>query len=739
MAIIYSTQSREFHLYNEQISYIIQILDNNQLGNLYFGKRINHKEDFSYLLEGGLRALAVYTKENDYYMSPQYTKMEYPCVGTGDYREPAFEIKQVNGSRIVCLEYESHQIFKGKKNLKDLPATYVESEYEAETLEIHMIDQLLNVKCVLSYTIFRDYPAIARNVQFSNQGKEIVTLERVLSASIDLPDSNYEMISLVGAWSRERHVTLRKLVQGIQGSNSRRGSSSAEQNPFVALKRPKSDEFQGEVLGFSLIYSGNHMELVEVDTCNMTRVQIGIHPEGFEWVLHSEESFQSPEAVLVYSNHGINGMSQTYHEIYRNRLVRGEWRNKDRPILINNWEATGVDFTEDKILEIAKAGKELGVELFVLDDGWFGERNDDKTGLGDWYVTNFKKLSDGIEGLAKKINNLGLKFGLWFEPEMVNMNSDLFRMHPDWILCAPGRVPSPSRNQYVLDFTKDEVVDYIYELMEKVLSSANISYVKWDMNRYLSESYSDSKPPEEQGKVFHQYILGVYKLYERLIKKFPHILFESCSSGGARFDPGMLYYAPQTWTSDNTDAMERIKIQYGTSFVYPLSSISAHVSEVPNQQIGRVTPLESRANVAMFGMFGYELDLNKLTNEEKQLIKNQISFVKEFRTLIREGMFYRLLSPFEGNNSAWMVIDKNKEEALVGYYQMFGIPNGPWMRLYLVGLDENKQYIMNGMEDQIYGGDELMNAGMVIHKDSLCANGGDYSSQIYYLKAVSNK
>ena len=734
MAVKYSEKTGEFHLYNQQLSYILQILPNGEMGNLYFGKKIRHKEDFSYLLEGRMRSLTVYPVEGNSVFSPECSRMEYPCTGTGDFREPAFELRQENGSRITHFQYCSHRIYKGKENLPGLPALYVEQDCEADSLEITLMDEVLQAECILRYSIFNEASAITRSVSFRNLGQERIVLERVMSASVDLADMEYEMIQLSGAWARERHVITRGVNPGIQGAGSRRGISSAEQNPFLALKRPKTDETRGEAYGFSLIYSGNHMEQVEADTFGMTRVQIGIHPDGFEWQLKPGEHFQSPEAVLVYSEDGLGGMSRTFHKLYRTRLVRGVWRDRERPVLINNWEATGVDFTEQKLLEIAEEGKALGMELFVLDDGWFGNREDDSTGLGDWYVKNWKKLPDGIKGLGEKINGLGLQFGLWFEPEMVNQDSDLYRAHPDWILCPPGRTPSPSRNQYLLDFSRKEVVDAIYEMMEKILSEAPVGYVKWDMNRYMTECYSVTKEPEAQGKVMHQYILGVYELYERLIQRFPEILFESCSSGGARFDPGMLYYAPQTWTSDDTDAMERLKIQYGTSFVYPLSAMDAHVSEVPNQQVGRVTPFETRANVAMFGIFGYELDLTKLTADEKELVRAQIAFTKRHRRLIMTGEFYRLISPFEKNDAAWMVVSEDRIEALAGFYRMNGIPNGGYIRLKLAGLDSEKNYILNFDDSVIYGGDELMNAGMVIEESRLTNFGGDSSSGIYYLK-----
>lgn len=735
MAIIFEERSKEFHLYNDYVSYIIQILDNHTLGNLYYGKRIHHKEDFGYLLQGGYRPLAVYNAPGEHFLSPQYTKLEFPAYGTGDFRCPMIQITQQDGSNITNFEYESHSIIKGKKKLEGLPATYVEKEEEAETLEIVMRDKKLDVCCILSYTIFSWCPVIARSVQVKNEGNEKITLNRLLSASVDLPDADFEMIHLSGAWARERQIVRRKIEQGIQSVYSMRGTSSAEHNPFLALARSNCDEMQGEVYGFSFIYSGNHLEQVEVDTNDMTRISVGIHPDTFCWELLPGESFQSPEAVLVYSDSGLNGMSQTFHKLYRTRLVRGVWRDRERPVLINNWEATEMDFDEEKILGIAETARKLGVELFVLDDGWFGNREDDTSSLGDWYVKNFHKLPGGIKGLAEKIVKMGMKFGLWIEPEMVNFDSDLYREHPDWVLCAPGRRPSHSRNQYVLDLSREEVVNYLYHLLEKVLSGAPVSYVKWDMNRYLTECYSAAEQAEAQGKVFHKYILGVYRLYERLIERFPHILFESCSSGGARFDPGMLYYAPQTWTSDDTDAVERLKIQYGTSYVYPLCTMGAHVSACPNKQVGRVTPLETRSNVAMFGIFGYELDLNCLTEDEKRLVAEQIAFVKEHRQLIMTGTFYRLCSPFDGNSAAWMVVSDDRQEALVGYYRMRYTPNGPFTRLKLQGLDRDRAYQISGRAG-CYFGDELIHTGLVIEDSDLCNSGGDFSSGVFYIQTV---
>jgi alpha-galactosidase len=530
---------------------------------------------------------------------------------------------------------------------------------------------------------------------------------------------------------------------GIQSIMSLRGASSSEHNPFIALKRSDANEDQGEVFGFSLVYSGNFLAQVEVSTHELTRVTMGINPEMFSWRLNQGEIFQTPEVVMVYSDGGLGQMSRTYHRLYRTRLMRGEWRDKARPILLNNWEATYFAFNEDSILEIAKKAKEVGVELFVLDDGWFGKRNDDWSGLGDWFA-NTDKLPDGIKGLSEKIEAMGLKFGLWVELEMVNKDSDLYRSHPDWIIGAPDRFESPARHQHILDFSKKEVVDYIYDMISTVIRESKISYIKWDMNRYMTEPYSKGAPADEQGMLMHRYILGVYDLYTRLTTEFPHILFESCASGGARFDPGMLYFAPQTWTSDDTDACERCKIQYGTSFVYPLVSMGSHVSAIPNHQLMRETPFSTRANVAYFGTFGYELDLNLLDEHDIAQVKRQVAFMKDFRHLIQiDGDFYRLLSPFDGDDTSWMVVASDKSEAVVGYYQKLNKVNASWLRLKLEGLDPDALYeVINlpchpDMKPQTIleaYGDELMNAGLVIDRRDFGQDGGDFASVLYNLK-----
>lgn len=742
MAIQFHEKAREFHLYNEEVSYIMKIMENGQIENLYYGKRIKDREDFSYLHEEISRPLTSVNVPEPGVLSMEYTKQEYPSYGTGDYRSPAFTVLQEDGSRISAFAYVGHNIFNGKKELKPLPATYTESDEEAQTLEIILYDDLIDTELVLSYTIYEAYPVITRNARFTQKGTEKIVLERALSMSVEFGDMDFEMVHLAGAWARERYVKTRKLEMGIQSIQNLHGTgSSAEHNPFLALKRLHTTESQGEVYGFSLVYSGNFLAQTEVTTFDLTRVTMGIHPEGFSWELNQGETFQTPEVVMVYSDQGLNKMSQVYHRLYRTRLMRGYWRDRARPILLNNWEATYFDFNEEKILNIAKKAKEVGVELFVLDDGWFGARNDDYRGLGDWYV-NLEKLPDGISGLSRKIEALGLKFGLWVELEMVNKDSDLYRAHPDWIIGAPGRFESHGRHQHVLDFSRKEVVDYIYEMISKVLRESSISYIKWDMNRYMSEPYSRGASAAHQGMVMHKYILGVYDLYTRLTTEFPEILFESCASGGARFDPAMLYFAPQTWTSDDTDASERVKIQYGTSMVYPVVSMGSHVSAVPNHQLLRTTPLETRGNVAYFGTFGYELDLNLLSDEDIEMVKKQIAFMKQYRGLIQvEGDFYRLLSPFAGNDAAWMVVSRDQTEAIAGFYQRLNKINASWLRLRLQGLSEDSLYevsrnVLGETKSYQAYGSELMYAGIPIDREELNEKGGDFASLLYVLKKI---
>lgn len=740
MPIIYNEKTREFHLYNQEISYIIKILDNDQPGQLYYGKRLTHREDFSHLFEYAMRDMSPYAFEENSTFSLENIKQEYPTFGCGDMRFPAYEIERENGSHVVEFVYKEHKIYDGKPKLEGLPATYVESDDEAQTLELVLEDTSINTRIVLLYTIYEAFPVIARSVRFECDSDEKITLLSAMSACVDLPDKDYEMIDLAGVWARERHVRRHKLDYGIQSIYSMRGCSSYQFNPFLALARENADEFQGQVYGFSLVYSGNFLAQTEVDNYDTARVLMGIHPNGFKWTLGKGESFQTPEMVMVYSEAGLNGMSQTFHKLYRTRLARGTWRDKVRPILINSWEAFYFDFDAPKLLGLADAAADLGMELFVLDDGWFGKRDDSTSSLGDWYP-NEEKLKGTLKELAEKINAKGLKFGLWIEPEMTNKDSDLYRAHPDWLLAEQGKRICHSRTQYVLDFSKKEVREYIGDMLENLLAEVPVSYIKWDMNRTFSEVFSNGNDREYQGKVCHKYILGVYELYERLTSRFPHVLFESCASGGARFDPGMLYYAPQGWTSDDTDAIERLKIQYGTSMVYPVSCMGSHVSASPNHQTNRVTPLETRADVAYFGTFGYELDLLKLGEEDKAEIRRQIAFMKEKRDLIQKGTFYRLKSPFEGNETAWMIVSEDQKKALVGYYRVMQPVNVGFKRLKLKGLKEDTCYKVSGYDYDCYG-DELMQVGMIL-SDSASGvwkkgvnDKGDFQAEVFEIVAV---
>jgi len=745
MGIVYHEGSKTFHLYNNTLSYIMQVLQNGHLGQLYCGKRIQDKEDFSYLVEVCCRPMTSYVYEGDMAFSLEHIRQELPVYGSTDYRHPAVEVQQENGSRISDFQFRSYSVTPGKPKLEGLPATYTEEDGEADTLTVVLEDSVTGIRAELSYTIFTETGALAKSVRFTNGGGQAVHLTRAMSFCLDLPDCDYDWLQLSGAWSRERHIIRKRLSCGIQSVGSMRGNSSHEHNPFVALLRPTADEHQGEVLGFSFIYSGNFQIQAEVDAHCTTRMLVGIHPDCFDWKLEPGGSFQTPEAVMVYSDGGLNGMSHTFHKLYQKRLARGYWRDRERPILNNNWEATYFDFTEDALVAIASKAKECGVELFVLDDGWFGERSSDHAGLGDW-IPNTDRLPNGIAGLAGRIEGLGLKFGLWFEPEMVNKDSDLFRAHPDWILAVPGRNQSHGRNQYVLDFSRREIVDAIHDMMAALLRDAKISYIKWDMNRSITECYSSALPADRQGEVFHRYILGVYDLYERLTSEFPEVLFESCASGGGRFDPGLLYYAPQCWASDDTDAVERLKIQYGTSLCYPISSIGSHVSVVPNHQLFRNVPLHTRANVAYFGTFGYELDLNQLAEEEIAAVKEQISFMKKYRGVLQFGTFYRLKSPFEGNETVWMCVSEDKRTAIVGWYRVLNAVNGYYTRIRLEGLDPALRYRNVSEGSATYGkthfGDELMNLGLITTDSTAGQWGpfnppcGDFDSRIFVLEAV---
>ena len=728
MAIVYDASSKTFNLSTSKTSYVLKVLDSNHVAHVYWGKKIKAKNLDYVLRSKNWGSFLTNTDNIDDFML-EMTPQEYPGYGSTDLRTPAVELQFSDGTSATDFRYESHNIYAGKNKLNNLPATYVEDENEAMTLELTLVDSLKNVKLILSYSVFEEFDAITRSVKIINESNEDVNINRVLSANVDFRDSDYELLQLSGAWARERHIIRKEIRSGSQSIESRRGSSSHAQNPFMALVRKDTTEQHGEVYGFSLIYSGNFLANVEVDMYENARAQIGINPFDFTWLLKSKEEFTAPEAVLVYSNEGLTGMSHIYNCLYGKRLCKGKYRDEVRPILINNWEATYFDFNETKIKEIAREATNLGMELFVLDDGWFGKRDDDNSSLGDWFV-NEEKLKGGLNKLATEINEMGLQFGLWFEPEMVSPISELYKEHPDWCIHIPGRNRSEARRQLILDYSREDVCNYIIEKISEVLSSAPISYVKWDMNRNMSEIGSAKLPVNRQREVAHRYILGLYKVLEEITTRFPDVLFESCSGGGGRFDPGMLYYMPQTWTSDNTDAIERLKIQFGTSMVYPNASIGCHVSAVPNHQVDRITPIETRGVVAMSGNFGYELDITKLLESEKEIIKEQVKLYKEIRETIQFGKCYRLSSPFENNDIAWMFISKDCEEIIVSFVRTLAKPNSKFISLKLVGLDESSKYEILG-ENIIVGGDELMNIGLNVPELK-----GDYQAKMWRLKKV---
>ncbi|MCP1103020.1 alpha-galactosidase [Aequitasia blattaphilus] len=733
--IRFHEKTKQFHLYNQEMSYIIKVLRNGSIGQIYFGKRVEDKPDYSEYIEYAARYMTSYVYEGDWEFSLEHIKQEYPSFGTTDYRIPAFEIQQENGSCISDFQYKSHKIYSGKKGIEGLPACYANQESDCDSLEIILEDVVSKIQMTLHYSIFNELNGITRRVTFENRGDQSVSINKIMSLNLDLPDKDYEMLQFSGAWSRERHVKSRALVWGTQGFGSNRGISSANHNPAFILSRKETTESFGEAIGFALLYSGNFEAQIEVSTHDLTRVQLGIHPDTFSWRLKEGEVFESPECAMTYSAKGLQDISNGFHSLFRHYLIRGSWKEKVRPIPINNWEATYFDFNEEKLFTLAKTAKEVGMELFVLDDGWFGKRNSELGGLGDWFV-NKEKIPIGLQGLSKKITELGMAFGIWIEPEMISKDSELYKNHPEWVLRTPERKTSHGRNQYVLDFANPEVVEGIFDMLHESFRGCEISYIKWDMNRSLTECYSPVFPPEQQGEIYHRYMLGVYRLYERMIQAFPNVLFESCASGGARFDPGMLYYAPQTWTSDDNDAFERVKIQYGTSFIYPLCTMGAHVSKSPNAQLNREIKLKTRGDVACFGTFGYELDLGILSDTERLEIKEQVRFMKEYREVIQKGRFYRLQSPFENNISGWMCVDEGKETAVIGIYRELNEVNAPFRRIYPRGLDEKAVYKRKDNQ-KTYSGLELMNMGISL-ADGSCGLPvrGDEPGYDFYSKLI---
>ena len=722
MPILYSPENQVFHLQNDRISYIIRLVAGKYPIHQYWGKKVraihadvmerccNQREEGFTLHELPLDTL------------PQ----ECPVFGCGDMRQGMLEVRQADGSSALDLCYDSHEILKGKPALKGLPSARGE---EAETLVLRLRDEHSGVAVELSYSVYPDIDVIARNMRVVNDGEQAVVLERALSACVDLENTHAQLTTLSGAWARERQMVTRPLVPGHQGVESVRGASSHQACPFMALGKSTVTEDEGEVYALSLCYSGSFWADVFVDCNDMARAQIGIQPFQFSWELKPGDSFQTPEAYLCYSANGLNGMSREFHHLCGRYITRGKYAHASRPLLVNNWEATYFDFNEDKLLELAACAKDVGIDLFVLDDGWFGHRDVDNSSLGDW-VDDRRKLPNGLRGLSDKIHGLGLKFGLWFEPEMISPDSDLYRAHSDWCIHIPGRMQVESRHQLVLDLSRKEVREYIIDAVSAAMERGNVDYVKWDMNRNMNMLHSDGLDSAHQKELNHRYILGLYEILEAVTSRFPDVLFESCAGGGGRFDFGMMHYMPQAWCSDDTDAFMRCRIQYGTSMVFPVSTMGAHVSAVPNHQTGRSTPLATRAAVAMGGTYGYELDLTRLPKEELDEIRRLNEKVKALQPLLLYGEFYRLCSPFEGNKTAFMSVSEDRREAVVTHVYGPAEPNRQPLLLPLRGLDAEKEY-RDVESGRVYGGDELMTHGLTIPRAW-----GDYMATQFHLVAV---
>jgi alpha-galactosidase len=718
-----------FKLDTPNSTYSFGVCEDGFLLHNYYGKKLGD-DDLAYMLRLNENPFTLKSNLRDKGTFMDSKSFEYPCHGTGDYRESCFMVSDKDNMSTCELIYDSYKIVPGKpvlsqKDFDCIPATWC-SEDEADTLIITAKDAHLGIKAEVMYTVFKKLDVITRSVHFINESKDTVTLKRVLSTSVDFERCDYDWITLNGSWARERVLERSPLHHGKQSVDSVKGESSHQSNPFVALVSHNADEDSGEAFGFNLVYSGNFVAQAEVTQHKRTRVVMGINPFDFAWELEPGYDFQTPEAVMVYSDNGIGAMSRTFHDLYRNNLIRGEWKDKTRPILINNWEATYFNFDTDKLIAIAKEASQLGIEMLVMDDGWFGHRDSDNSSLGDWFVYE-DKIKGGLKNLVDEVNKLGMKFGIWFEPEMISPDSELYKAHPDWAIQVPGRVPTMSREQYVLDYSNKEVRDCIYDQMRKILDSANIEYIKWDMNRQLTEVGSTTLPTKKQRELWHRYVLGVYDVMNRLTTDYPHILLENCSGGGARFDAGMLYFSPQIWTSDDTDAIERLKIQHGTSICYPPASMGAHVSDCPNHTVGRTTPFSTRGDVALVGTFGYELDVTRIPEQDRNSIPGQIDKFKKYNPLVRTGDQYRIGNIFDDNMwDAWMFVAKDKSEALLTVVQVLGRPNYPSRVYRLKGLDEEKLYFVEELGLTL-SGRTLMNAGLSIEMY------GDFSSKTFHL------
>lgn len=713
MPITFDEKRKIFKLDTLDSTYAIGIREG-YLIHLYYGKKIPDDNLLDLPFRGYFATISPKNVHvDDYKFSLDVQPMEYSCNGSGDYRLAALSIKDSMGRTTTDIRYLDHKIYDGKPKLKGLPATYCNDDSEAQTLELITIDKFTGAKVTLYYTAFANYSVVTESVKVENTGKETFEIEKVASCCVNFPSMDYNMINLSGVWSRERRVITRHLAHGIQSVASKRGSSSHNHNPFVALVDDKGGEDFGDAFGFNLVYSGNFSADIETDYLDCTRLVMGINPIDFTWVVEPGDEFQSPEVVMVYSDSGMGKMSRTFHDLYNNNLIRGEWKNKKRPLLINSWEGSGFDFDQETLVRYAKEAKKLGIELLVMDDGWFGHRDSDNSSLGDWFV-NESKLKGGLTKLIERVNAEGIQFGIWYEPEMISEDSELYKAHPDWCVHVEGREQSPARQQYVIDMTRQDVRDCIFNQMYDVLSKNNIAYLKWDYNRAITEPASVMLDARHSKEFFHSFILGTYELMDRITSAFPHILFESCAGGGGRFDAGMLYYMPQAWASDNTDPIERLTIQFGTTMCYPASSMGAHVSACDR------TGIETKAAVAMAGTFGYELDPKEMSEEDKEKVKEQVKNYHRYYNVIHFGDLYRIIAPTDDEfKCAWEYVAKDKSEALLTVVIKNRAPHD-FLLIKMKGLDPEKMY-RDETDGEIYSGALLMNAGINLTDGTLSA------------------
>ena len=722
MAIIYNPNKKIFTLHTAHTTYQMQVDPLGYLLHLYYGEKTNSSMD--YVLTYADRGFSgnPYAAGMDRTYSLDALPQEYPSLGTGDYRNIALNIKNEKGVESADLLFKSYEIRSGKYQLQGLPAVWAD-ENEAQTLEIVLADENAQVEVHLLYGVLEETDIITRSVRIKNMGTGQITIEKAAAACLDFVQGEFDVLRFYGKHAMERNLERTPLGHGTIAFGSRRGTSSHQYNPAVILAEKGTTETAGSCYGMLFVYSGNFSCEAEKDQFNQTRLLLGLNEELFSYPLAAGETFTVPEVILSYSADGLSALSQQYHNCIRNHVCRSKYVHMQRPVLINSWEAAYFDFTGDTIVDLAKEAASLGIDMVVMDDGWFGKRNDDNSSLGDWQV-NEKKLGGSLADLITRVHEQGVKFGIWIEPEMVNEDSDLYRAHPDWAIRIPGKKPVRSRNQLLLDFSRKEVVDGIFGQISAVLDNANIEYVKWDMNRSLMDVFSVMT--KEQGRVMYDYVLGLYDFLDRMVNRYPDLLIEGCSGGGGRFDAGMLYYTPQIWCSDNSDAIDRLRIQYGTSFGYPVSAMGAHVSAVPNHQTGRITPLHTRGVVAMSGTFGYELDLLKLTEEEKDEVRSQIGEFRKYAPLIQNGRYYRLTDPFKSEVCAWEIVGNSQEEVLLNVVMEEIHGNMTVNYVQLRGLDESALY-KEQTTGRIYSGAALMHGGM-----PLPAEFGEYRAYQYH-------